>query len=108
MSKLKIKKGDLVIVNAGEDKGKQGRVLEVLKSKNRVIVEDVKIITKHAKPDAENPQGGIVKKEAAVHISNLMLVCPETGKATRVGRKLNDADKLVRYSKSSKNKQEIK
>lgn len=108
MIKLKIKKGDLVIVNAGVDRGKQGRVLEVLRERQRVIVEDVKIVSKHTKPNAESPQGGIVKKEAAIHISNVMIVCPESGKATRVGRKVNEEGKIVRYSKKSKNKQELK
>ncbi|HPF92857.1 MAG TPA: 50S ribosomal protein L24 [Tenuifilaceae bacterium] len=99
--KLHIKKGDLVFVNAGEDKGKQGKVLEVLVSKERAIVEGVNIMSKHTKPNAKNPQGGIVKKEAPIHISNLMLVDPSSGKATRIGRKVNEKGKLVRYSKKS-------
>jgi large subunit ribosomal protein L24 len=99
--KFHIKKGDTVFVNAGESKGKQGRVLEVLRKKDRAIVEGVNIISKHQKPNAENPQGGILKKEAAVHISNLMIVDPKTGKPTRIGRKKNSDGKLVRYSKKS-------
>ena len=99
--KFHIKKGDTVVVNAGESKGKQGRVLEVLRKKDRAIVEGVNIISKHQKPNAENPQGGILKKEAAVHISNLMVVDPKTGKPTRIGRKKNSDGKLVRYSKKS-------
>ncbi|MBN2778020.1 MAG: 50S ribosomal protein L24 [Bacteroidales bacterium] len=99
--KFHIKKGDTVFVNAGESKGKQGRVLEVLRKKDRAIVEGVNIISKHQKPNAENPQGGILKKEAAVHISNLMVVDPKTGKPTRIGRKKNSDGKLVRYSKKS-------
>ena len=99
--KFHIKKGDLVFVNAGEDKGKQGKVLEVLVSKERAIVEGVNIMSKHTKPNAKNPQGGIVKKEAPIHISNLMLVDPSSGKATRIGRKVNEKGKLVRYSKKS-------
>jgi large subunit ribosomal protein L24 len=97
--KLHIKKGDTVI--AGESKGQKGRVLEIKRDKNRAIVEGVNLVSKHTKPNAKAPQGGIIKKEAAVHISNLMLVDPTTGKPTRVGRKLNDSNKLVRYSKKS-------
>ncbi|MCB8994495.1 MAG: 50S ribosomal protein L24 [Bacteroidales bacterium] len=99
--KFHIKKGDLVLVNAGESKGQQGKVLEVLYSKERAIVEGVNMVSKSTKPNAQSPQGGIIKKEAPVHISNLNLVDPSTGKATRIGRKLNDKNKLVRYSKKS-------
>jgi large subunit ribosomal protein L24 len=99
--KFHIKKGDLVIVNSGESKGQQGRILEVLYSKERAIVEGVNMVSKSTKPNAKSPQGGIIKKEAPVHISNLNLVDPSTGKATRIGRKLNDKSKLVRYSKKS-------
>lgn len=99
--KLHIKKGDTVYVNTGESKGKTGRVLEVLVKKDRAIVEGVNMVSKHTKPNAENPQGGIVKKEAPIHISNLNVVDPSTSKPARVGRKLNDAGKLVRYSKKS-------
>ncbi|HKL95801.1 MAG TPA: 50S ribosomal protein L24 [Paludibacteraceae bacterium] len=101
MSKLHIKKGDTVYVNAGEDKGKTGRVLEMLVDKNRAIVEGVNLVSKSAKPNAKNPQGGIEKKEAALHISNLNVVDPKTGKATRIGRRENAEGKLVRYSKKS-------
>jgi large subunit ribosomal protein L24 len=101
MSKLHIKKGDIVYVNAGEDKGKTGRVLEVNVEKQRAIVEGVNIVSKHSKPNAKNPQGGIEKKEAPVHISNLNLVDPKSGKPTRIGRKLNSKGKLVRYAKKS-------
>lgn len=101
MSKLHIKKGDLVVVLSGTDKGKTGRVLEVLRDKQKAIVEGVNIITKHAKPSAQNPQGGRVEKEAPLHIAKLNVVDPKTGKATRVGRRLNEAGKLVRYSKKS-------
>ncbi|MDD4148480.1 MAG: 50S ribosomal protein L24 [Bacteroidales bacterium] len=99
--KFHVKKGDTVYVNAGESRGKQGRVLEIIRKKDRAIVEGVNIISKHQKPNAENPQGGILKKEAAVHISNLMIVDPKTGKPTRIGRKKNAEGKLVRYSKKS-------
>jgi len=108
MQKLHIKKGDTVFVNAGESKGNKGRVLQVFPKENRAIVEGVNLISKHSKPNSANPEGGIVKKEAPIHISNLMLICPETGKKTRIGRKINDAGKLVRYSKKSTNKEEIK
>lgn len=101
MSKLHIKKGDTVYVNAGEDKGKTGRVLEILVSKQRAIVEGVNMVSKSTKPNAKNPQGGIVKKEAALHISNLNVLDPKTGKPTRVGRRKNAEGKTVRYSKKS-------
>jgi large subunit ribosomal protein L24 len=99
--KLHIKKGDLVFVNAGENKGQQGRVLEVFRTKERAIVEGINLVSKHTKPNAKTPQGGILKQEAPVHISNLMLVDPSSGKPTRIGRKLNNNDRLVRYSKKS-------
>ena len=99
--KFHIKKGDTVYVNAGESRGKQGRVLEVIRKKDRAIVEGVNIISKHQKPNAESPQGGILKKEAPVHISNLMLIDSKTGKPTRIGRRKNADGKLVRYSKKS-------
>ena len=91
----------MVIVNSGESKGQQGRILDVLYSKERAIVEGVNMVSKSTKPNAKSPQGGIIKKEAPVHISNLNLVDPSTGKATRIGRKLNTKNKLVRYSKKS-------
>ncbi|MCY1719783.1 50S ribosomal protein L24 [Prolixibacteraceae bacterium Z1-6] len=99
--KLHIKKGDTVVVITGNDNGKKGRVLEVIRKTDRAIVEGVNLMKKHTKPNAETPQGGIVEKEAPVHISNLMLVDPKTGEATRIGRKLNDDGKLVRISKKS-------
>ena len=99
--KLHIKKGDTVQVIAGDDLGKKGRVLEIIRKTNRAIVEGVNIMKKHTKPNTEYPQGGIVEKEAPIHISNLMLVDPKTGNATRIGRRLNESGKLVRYSKKS-------
>ena len=99
--KLHIKKGDTVVVISGESKGQKGRVLEVKRDKNRALVEGVNMVSKHTKPNSKAPQGGILKKEAPVHISNLMIVDPTSGKPTRVGRKLNDKGKLVRYSKKS-------
>ena len=89
MSKLHIKKGDTVIVNAGDNKGQTGKVVKVLVSKNRAVVEGVNMVSKSQKPSAKNPQGGIVKVEAPIHISNLNVVDPKTGKATRIGRRLN-------------------
>lgn len=100
MTKLKIKKGDKVVVISGGSKGKEGEVLRVFPEDNKAIVEGVNVVSKHKKPDAKNPQGGIVKTEAPVHISNLALVDPKTGKATRVGYKM-DGDKKVRVSKKS-------
>ena len=100
MAKLHIKKGDIVIVNTGDDKGKEGKVLSVDPEKQRAIVEGSNMVSKASKPSAANPQGGIVKKEAPVHISNLNLKDPETGKATRIGRRV-EGDKIVRYSKKS-------
>lgn len=99
--KLHIKKGDQVIVNSGEYKGQKGRVLTVDRDKSRAIVEGVNMVSKHTKPNANNPQGGITKQEAAVHISNLNLVDPSSGEATRAGRRLSDNNKLVRYAKKS-------
>jgi len=101
MSKLHIKKGDIVFVNAGEDKGKTGRILSVLVTEQRAIVEGVNMVSKHTKPNAKSPQGGIIKKEASVHISNLNVVDPKSGKATRIGRKKDASGKLVRYAKKS-------
>lgn len=101
MSKLHIKKGDTVYVNAGNDKGKTGRVLSVLVSKNKAIVEGINVVSKSAKPSAKHPQGGIIKMEVPVHVSNLNLLDPKSGKPTRIGRKKDEAGKTVRYSKKS-------
>ena len=90
-----------MFVNTGEYKGQKGRVLEVKRDTNRAIVEGINLISKHTKPNAKYPNGGIIKKEAPIHISNLMLLDPSTGVATRIGRRLNAKDKLVRYSKKS-------
>ena len=99
--KLHIRRGDTVLVLSGNSKGKKGRVLEVFTKKNRAIVEGVNMVTKHLKPSATSPNGGIEKQEAAIHVSNLMVVDPATGEASRVGRKLNDDGKLQRYSKKT-------
>ncbi|TKB98182.1 50S ribosomal protein L24 [Pedobacter cryotolerans] len=100
-TKVKIRKGDLVKVIAGDSKGQQGKVQEVLVAKNRVVIEGVNLVSKHTKPNAATPNGGIIKKEAALHISNVQLVDPKSGKTTRVGRKLNADGKLVRVAKIS-------
>ena len=105
MSKLHIKKGDTVYVNAGEDKGKTGRVLKVLVDKNRAIVEGVNMVSKSTKPNAKNPQGGIVKQEASIHLSNLNPVDPKTGKVLHIASKVtlgeNGKKTIVRVSKKS-------
>ncbi len=106
MIKLHIKKGDTVVVLSGEDKGKTGKVLKVLKEKQRAIVEGVNIVTKSAKPSAKNPQGGFTKIEAPIHISNLSLIDPKSGKPTRIAIKVNEDGKKVRIAKKSG--QEIK
>ena len=100
MSKLHIKKGDIVYVNAGEYKGKTGRVLRVLVTKSKAVVEGINIVSKSAKPSAKHPQGGIIKMEAPIHISNLNPV-DKNGKPTRIGRRKNDEGKTVRYSKNT-------
>ena len=99
--KLHIKKGDTVFVNAGDSKGQQGKVLKVDVAKQRAIVEGVNICKKATKPNAKNPQGGIIEQEAPIHISNLQVLDPKSGKPTRVGRKTNAEGKLVRYAKKS-------
>jgi large subunit ribosomal protein L24 len=100
--KLHIKKGDIVEVIAGDSKGMQGKVLEVIRKKDRAIVEGVNIISKHTKPNQKNQKGGIIPKESPIHISNILPVDPKTGKPTRIGRKISEKNnKLVRYSKLS-------
>lgn len=100
MAKLKIKSGDTVIVTAGDHKGSEGKVMKVILEKNKAIVEGVNMVSKHEKPSATSPQGGIIKKEAALHISNLSLVDPKTGTATRVGYRMEEGKK-VRFTKKS-------
>ena len=100
MSKLHIKKGDTVIVLAGKDKGKQGKVQKVLVEDQRAIVEGVNMVSKSQKPSAANPQGGIVKMEAPIHISNLSLIDPKSGKATRVSIK-HEGKNVIRIAKKS-------
>lgn len=99
--KLHIRKGDTVKVLSGNSKGKTGEVLEVITAKQKAIVGGVNMVTKHRKPSAANPNGGIEKMEAPIHVSNLMVVDPASGDATRIGRKLNDKNKLQRYSKKT-------
>jgi len=99
--KLHIKKGDTVRVIAGDSKGSEGKVLEIRTADDRAIVEGVNLVKKHTKPNAKHPQGGIVEQEAPIHLSNLQLVDPKSGKPTRVGRRVGDQGKLVRYAKRS-------
>lgn len=99
--KLHIRKGDTVLVLSGNDKGKKGKVMELFLSKQRAIVEGINMVTKHEKPSAARPEGGIKKMEASIHVSNLMLVNPADGNPTRTGRKLNEKGKLQRYSKKT-------
>ena len=101
MSKLHIKKGDMVFVNAGDNRGQQGKVLSVDAAKQRAVVEGVNICKKATKPNAKNPQGGLLEQEAPIHISNLQPIDPKSGKPTRIGRKAGDNGKLVRYAKKS-------
>ena len=101
MAKLHIRKGDTVYVNTGKDKGATAEVVKVLVKEQRAIVKGVNMVKKSTKPSAQNPQGGIISVEAPIHISNLNPVDPKTGKPTRVGRRLNEQNKLVRYAKKS-------
>ena len=102
MSKLKIKKNDTIVVLAGTSKGKEGKVIKIYSSTNRAIVEGVNMVSKHTKPNAANPQGGIIKQEASINISNLMLVDPKSGEPTRIGKKIDEeTGKLVRFAKKS-------
>lgn len=99
-TKLHVKKGDTVLVISGDSKGKKGRVLEILVKTNRAVVEGLNMVKRHTKPNAQYPNGGIIEKEAPIHISNLKVV-DNAGNATRIGRKVGDNGKLVRYSKKS-------
>ena len=102
MTKIKIKKNDIVIVTTGNSKGTKGKVIKVFPKENRAMVEGANLVSKHTKPNAANPQGGIVKQEATIHISNLVMVDPKSGEATKVGRKIDEKlGKIVRYSKNS-------
>lgn len=99
--KLHIVKGDTVKIISGNAKGKSGKILEVFTKKNRAIIEGINIVSKHVKPSANNPEGGIEKTEASIHISNLMVIDPSSGNPTKVGRKINDKGKLQRYAKKT-------
>jgi large subunit ribosomal protein L24 len=101
MPKMRIKTGDQVVVIAGKDKSKRGRVLKVIPKENRVIVEGVNIVKRHTKPSPAHPEGGIIEKEAPIHASNVMLVDPKTGEPTRVGYKFLEDGTKVRYAKKS-------
>ena len=95
---MNIRKGDLVQVISGNDKGKRGKVLGVLRERNRAIVEGIRMMKRHTRPTQRDPQGGIVEREATIHISNLMVICPKTDKPTRVGKKKMENGKYVRTS----------
>jgi len=97
----RIKKDDTVVVLAGKDKGRTGKVLKVLTKEERVLVEGVNLIKRHTKPDVANPNGGVISKEASLHISNVALRDPKTGKPTRVGFKVNDKGRKIRVAKGS-------
>ena len=100
--KLKIKKNDIVQVTTGNSKGKQGKVVKIFPKENKAIVEGINMISKHTKPDAANPQGGIIKKESKIHISNLMIIDSKTGEPTRIGRRIDSkTGKIERYSKKT-------
>ena len=99
---LGLRKNDVVQVITGEYKGKTGKILKVISEKRRAIVEGVNVVKRHTKPNAKNQQGGIVEKESTIHISNLMLVCPKTGKPTRIGATILENGKKVRFSKKAK------
>ena len=102
MAKIKIIKNDTVIVITGNSKGVKGKVIKVFPNENKAMVEGANLISKHTKPNAANPQGGIIKQEAKIHISNLMLIDPKSGEATKVGRKADKkSGKIVRFSKNS-------
>lgn len=100
-AKFHVVKGDIVKIISGDDKGQQGKILNILVKKRKAIVEGINMVTKHTKPNNANPKGGIVKKEAPVHISNLILLDPKSGETTRIGRKLDDKGNRVRYAKKS-------
>ena len=101
MPKMNVKKGDKVVVLSGKDKGKESVVLRAMPAEGKVVCEGVAVVKKATKPNAQNPQGGIIEKEAPIHVSNLMLIDPKSGKPTKVGRKLNAKGKLVRFAKKS-------
>jgi large subunit ribosomal protein L24 len=99
---LTIRKGDRVRVIAGKDKGKEGKVLRSMPEKERVVVENVSMIKKHARPTQKNPQGGIIEMEGTIHVSNVMLMCPSCGQPTRVGRRRDDGTRIRTCKKCGK------
>ncbi len=101
--KRHVKSGDTVLVISGNAKGQSGKITKVLIDKQRATIEGVNLVTKHVKPTATNPQGGIEQREGSIHLSNLKVIDPKTGEASRTGRKLNDKGKLQRFSKKSGN-----
>ena len=104
MAKMNVKKGDEVIVIAGKDKGKTGKVIHVIPSQDKVVVEGVAVAKRHTKPTQKMPQGGIIEKEAAIHVSNVMMIDPKTKKRTRIAKELDKDGKKVRISSKSKSK----
>jgi large subunit ribosomal protein L24 len=104
---MHIKKEDMVLVIAGNDRGKKGKVLKVFPKQNRIVVEGIHFIKRHTKPSQTNTQGGIVEKEGAIHVSNVMLLCPVTGKPTRVGSKRIQGTKRMEWVRFSKKSGEI-
>ena len=101
---MNFKKGDKVNVSAGKDKGKSGKILHILRDKDRVVVEGVNMVKRHQKPTQANQTGGIVERENPIHISNIMMADPKTGKSTRIGHEINKDGKKVRISKKSNEK----
>ena len=100
MAKIKITKNDIVLVTSGNSKGEKGKVIRVYPKENKAMVEGVNMISKHTKPNAANPQGGIIKQESKIHISNLVLVDPQSGKPTKIGRRKDEkTGKLIRFAK---------
>ncbi len=98
---MRVKKGDMVVVVAGNDKGKEGKVLKVFPDKNRIIVEKINMIKRHTRASRDVPQGGIIEKEGSIHVSNVMLVCPTTGRPTRIGKEILSDGSRARVSKKS-------
>lgn len=99
---LRLKRNDSVQIVSGEHKGRTGKIIRIIVSKNRAVVGGENMVKRHTKPTQKNPQGGIIEKEASIHLSNLMLVCPKTGKPTRIGTRVLENGKRVRYSKKAK------
>ncbi len=101
---MNLKVGDKVVVIAGKDKGKEGKIIKTIKNANKVVVEGINIITKHVKPSAQNENGGIIKVEAPIHASNVMIIDPKTGKRTRIAHEIDKKGNKYRISVKSKEK----